>query len=231
MFDEDLRNPPNMPPPLMGPNFRAFDLDDDPIRRDKMIPGEGRQRDLDLRHQFGNDFGQGNNFAGDFPGGDSRVGFHPRNNFSGRDLDFRSFDDRGNRGPYQRSEMDFRSRDFDQRNRDFEDRYDDRENYDVGNGKDNSFDERPNFSNSNSVFHPNPRWDEGPSQDNNWGNRPPPLMSANIWDSNELDFRNFSNRGFQGGPNSNFGIRGKSRGGRNQIRSRPRRGRGRFLKN
>ncbi|KAK6617397.1 hypothetical protein RUM43_014406 [Polyplax serrata] len=216
VFDEDLRNPPNMPPPLMGPNFRSMD-----DRRDKMIDGDGRGRDLDLRHQFGgSDFGQGNNF----PGGDSRMNFHQRNNFNSRDMDFRNFDDRNNRGSFQRNELDFRGRDF-------EDRYDDREN--MGNSKDSSFDERPNFNNSSNSFHGNQRWDEGPSQDNNWGNRPPPLMAANIWENSDMDFRNFGNRGFQGngGPN-NFGARGKMRGGRNQnSRSRPRRGRGRFPKN
>mgnify|MGYP006952278500 FL=1 len=259
MFDEDLRNPQNMPPPLMGPNFRSFDVEEEQLRREKMMQGDVRQRDLDLRHPYGNnDYNQGANYGigvgvgggggGDFP--EPRLNFHPRNNYNSRDMDFRNYEDRNNRGPFQRNDMDFRSRDYDQRNRDYDDRFDDRENYDVGSSKDNSFDDRPSFNSSNNMFNPNQRWDEGPSQDNgNWGNRPPPLMSANLWENNDLDFRNFPNRGFQGGggggggglpPNNNFGPRGKSRigggggggGGRGlPIRSRPRRGRGRFLKN
>lgn len=237
MFDEDLRNPTTMPPPLMGHNFRAFEIEEDPMRREKIMQGgESRQRDLDLRHQFNNnDFSSGGNFSGDFQGGDARSNFHNRNNFNNRDMDFRNFEERNNRGGSfnQRNEMDFRGgREFEQRHRDFEDRYDDRENFDVGNNKDNNFDDRSTFNNSNNTFSANQRWDEGPSQENsNWGNRPPPLMSANVWENNDLDFRSFPNRSFQGGPNNNFGSR-KSRGGRNQnSRSRPRRGRGRFPKN
>lgn len=223
-MDEDLRNPPNRPPPLMGPGFR-FDSEDDGMRRDKMMGGSMRG-DMDFRNQFGN-------FRNDFQGrdGDSRNNFHARNNFNTRDLDFRDFDDR-NRDQFHGNDMDFRGRDFDQRHCD----YDDRENFDMRGSKEGNFenyDDRSNFNSSNNSFNQNGRWDDGPPQDNNWGSRPPPLMSGPNWDKDDADFRNF-NRNFNSGQsNNNFNARKIRGGARNHggPRARSRRGRGRFPKN